>query len=264
MPAKINIVPDSVGLEWIARAWMLFKKYPVELALITALYLELVFLALRAPPSGLLVVPLLIPFLTVALYVSYTNLRHEGTLSLAEVLGAYATQKKRLLLLGLSFVVLFLAVDGVLITIDKYLFPPATSPIPQLAHTCLRVALYFLATLACLFSPALVVWREEPVLRAIALSFLSCWKNRSALFFNLIVMVAFCTVCLLPAGVFLLIDYLTDAFFFKAGMSFCGACGLLVMSTVFFLATYFSFRSFFQDSTPESEEGASSLSMLFY
>jgi len=124
--------------------------------------------------------------------------------------------------------------------------------------------LYFLAALACLFSPMLIAWHDERILAAMAKSLLACLKNWRALAFNLIFLIAFCTFSVLPAFALLLLDQVYSVSIFKAVGVVFGVLGVMVALGVVMLATFFSYRSFFIEPEDESEEGESTLSTFFY
>jgi len=264
MRVNFNVLPPSVGLEWMARAWMRFKKYPMVLLTMTATCVGVVFLLSRISTLGPFAILFLTPFMIVTLYSAYAAIRGGGAVSFGKVFKPCLKWKKSLIFLGLAYMILFLAVDGVLVTL-KRIFPEALVFAEQdLAFLLLAALLYFLAALACLFAPVLVVWQEENILRAMGRSFLACVENWRALAFNLIFMIAFCTFSLAPALVFFFLHRVNDLAVFRVACVAFGVVGALVAISVVAQATFFSYRSFFIAPEEESEEGASTLSTFFY
>ena len=190
-------VPAGRGWGWVADAWPLFRDYPGAWIGACLIY-ALIMIALSfIPVLGTLATTLLGPILTAGLMIGAEVQHGGGRFEIGHLFAGFSRNPGRLALLGVAYVgaaVLVGLVIGagalaVLGTMGDGLTQQAFDPnamdpeamaglgpmvlMPVLLGLLVAVPI----AMAILFAPALVALNDVPVLRALELSFIGCWRN---------------------------------------------------------------------------------------
>lgn len=235
-------VPAGRGWGWVADAWPLFKDCPWAWIGAFLVY-ALVMIALSfVPLLGTLATMLLGPILTAGLMIGAHVQHGGGRFEIGHLFAGFSRSPGRLALVGAAYLgaallvglVVGVGVFGVLATTGGALNPEALEPNAMdpdsMANLGAMVLLPVLVALligipiamAILFAPALVALNDVPVLGALKLSFLGCWRN------------------ILPFLVYGLV---------ALGLAFVGSIpfglGLLVVFPLLTIAIYVAYRDIF-------------------
>ncbi|MES2889596.1 MAG: BPSS1780 family membrane protein [Pseudomonadota bacterium] len=258
---RLQSVPPLHGMRWIRRAFTVFGRRPMAFAgLFSAGMLGLMVLTLL-PFVGLLVAFMAVPWMSLGFMVATRNAMR-GKLPLISVfiepLRTQPSRVRQLLCLGAAYtlcaglmMLLTSVLDGDALrgllqdSVDQKLGPQALAANPQFQSAILlRVGLSVLLTIPFWHTPALVYWGGQTWARALVFSILAMWRNKFAFVVYalgwlglLIALSLVCTLLLGSPGM---------APFMPVGV----LLGMTVLTTVFYLSTYFSFAECFAVSDP--------------
>lgn len=255
---KLNHVPPRTGLVWIRLGMKTFFRQPLAMAGLFFMYMGVISVLTLIPLAGSALALALLPAATLGLMAAARQ-ADDGRFPMPSVLGsAFAAGKQRMhamLRLGVLYALGFMLVMGisalfdggqfaqVYISGDKVTEELALKPEFQRA---LWVAMALYIPLAVLFwhAPALVHWHGVSPAKSLFFSAMACWANKGAM---LVFAVGWLGVFMLGGVIMSLVAALTG------GAEVAGLLVLpsvLLMASMFFTSTYFSFRdSFTADST---------------
>jgi len=245
---KLNIVPARRGIQWVRLAMQTFLKQPLALA-------ALVFMG-GLLGLGLLIVPLIGPFLELALVpiatlglMAATRVAETGVFPMPSLLftGFQGGRQRTLSMLLLG--ALYAASVLLTVLLVTWLVP---SPVESKSlaevvasdefrtSTLLVTALYMPISLAFWHAPALVFWHGVTPLKSLFFSFVACIRNGRA----------FLVYSLVWAGIILAIMAATglaaEVSPWLSGVVFGATMTIAVI--VFCISIYFTFRDSFLDA----------------
>jgi hypothetical protein len=182
-------LPLRHGLFWLWGGWRLYRRNPPLVLALTMAYLFVIVLSLALTgPIGSLVVPVLLPLLTLllgnGLQAAQQRKRLESEMLLFGLTGHPGTWAI-LIRLGLLQLIGALLLGSVHVQLQNWgILPVWTSP-PRLADLwpTLLVILALSAPLfmAFTFAPYLAGWQHIQAVQAVFFSFVACWRNIGAI-----------------------------------------------------------------------------------
>ena len=264
---KLNLVPARTGAAWVRQGLQAFAKRPLAFVSLFFFFMAVVSIASQVPLVGTVIALMLLPTMTLGLMAAAaatSSLAPDGgkpasaAVFLASI-NAVRADVKPMLVLGALYAFLFLAVMGLSALVDGgqfarvYLLGESVNR--ELAQSgefqaalWLAMALYLPLSLAFWHAPALVHWHKVPPAKSLFFSLVACFRNFGALVVYGLTWIA----VFVGAGIVLsLIATLLVAAGILGGDS-AGAAGgammvggAMIMATMFFTSTWFTFRDSF-------------------
>ncbi len=259
---SLQSVHAREGVAWIQQAFALFMKHPIGFAGLFSASMLVMMLVMLMPVVGVLFVLMAVPWLSLG-FMQASRLAMDGKVPLVSIfflpLRTKPSRVRALLLLGASY----LAAAFVMVLLANWLDGGALAELVQKSveangdaqqlilnpefQSAVALRLGMSAVLAIPFwhAPPLVYWGAQPVGRAVVFSLMAMWRNRMAfvvyaLAWALVLMVLAltCSVILDAAGLSALLPVVSLIF-------------MTVLSTVFYISTYFSFAGCFWPQTQQ-------------
>jgi hypothetical protein len=256
---KLNIVPAKTGWLWVKLGIHTFFRQPLALAGLFFMFMGAVSLLSAIPVLGSALSLALLPAATLGLMTAARQ-ASEGRFPMPTVLAsAFAAGKQRMnamLKLGGLYAASFLLIMGISALFDggdfasvylngEPLTQELTSQPGFQQAVWVGMALYLPMAILFWHAPALVHWYGVSPVKSLFFSAMACWKNKGAL------MVYF----LSWLGVFMVVGMVLSIVTAVLGSeTLAGVIILpagLLMASMFFTSTYFTFRdSFVADEPP--------------
>ena len=257
---KLNIVPASMGFQWVKLGIKTFFKQPLALAGLFFMFMAAMSVLSMVPIIGNLVALGLLPAATLGLMAA-TKEATKGKFPMPSILitafRASQQQIKAMLILGAVYAVGFLVVMGFSALFDGGKFAQlylvggsltretVMTPDFQSAMWA-SMALYLPLSMLFWHAPALVHWHQLPPQKSLFFSFTACARNFGAyVVFGLSWMGVFMGVGAVMTTVAALIGGAAAA----GSVMFPAA---LLLAAMFFTSIYFTFESTFE-SIAEAE-----------
>ena len=251
---KLNIVPASMGFQWVKLGIKTFFKQPLALAGLFFMFMAAMSVLSMVPIIGNLVALGLLPAATLGLMAA-TKEATKGKFPMPSILitafRASQQQIKAMLILGAVYAVGFLVVMGFSVLFDGGKFAQlylvggsltretVMTPDFQSAMWA-SMALYLPLSMLFWHAPALVHWHQLPPLKSLFFSFTACARNFGAyVVFGLSWMAVFMGVGAVMTTVVALIGGAAAA----GSVMFPVA---LLLAAMFFTSIYFTFESTFE------------------
>ena len=255
---KLNIVPASMGFQWVKLGVRTFFKQPLALAGLFFMFMATMSVLSMVPVIGNLVALAMLPAATLGLMAA-TKEAIKGKFPMPSILitafRASRHQVKAMLVLGAVYALGFLAVMGFSALFDDGKFAQlylvggsltrqtVTTPDFQAAMWA-SMALYLPLSMLFWHAPALVHWHQMAPLKSLFFSFTACARNFGAyVVFGLSWMGVFMGVGVVMTTVAALIGGAAAA----GSVMFPAA---LLLAAMFFTSIYFTFESTFESSPP--------------
>ncbi|WP_066569027.1 BPSS1780 family membrane protein [Snodgrassella sp. CFCC 13594] len=206
-------MPASHATQWIGDTWLLFKQQPGMWILAFVIYLAIT-IALQFIPFIGFIAQIFIAFILQAGFVyAGEKIRTEGAFELGDVFAGFQINLKSLLLLGLLYLVLFIALFALIFAFtggSSALLLGSGDTEQELATMVGAgmglsiVVLFIIGTLilsiAFFLAPTLIVLESEPVLQAIKLSLQAFGRNLVGALFCVLLSIVLCVVAMIPLG----------------------------------------------------------------
>jgi hypothetical protein len=189
-------VPAKTGYVWFRQGIWLFRRNPLAFLTVFFAYLFVMTLISRLPVIGPVLPLLLIPGVAVGFMAACRKTIAKETVwptVLIDGFRAYGSVvARRLLVLGVVYVVAMAAIFGVSAAVDGGLLlnmmlgnGPAGDPETVAASfnpLAVLVAMICYVPVAMLFwfAPVMVAWHDVPPVKALFFSIVACWRNRGA------------------------------------------------------------------------------------
>ena len=255
---KLNIVPASMGFQWVKLGVKTFLKQPLALAGLFFMFMAVMSVLSMVPLIGNLVALALLPAATLGMMAA-TKEATKGKFPMPSILitafRASQHQVKAMLILGAVYALGFLGVMGFSALFDDGKFAQlylvggsltretVMTPDFQTAMWA-SMALYLPLSMLFWHAPALVHWHQMAPLKSLFFSFTACARNFGAyVVFGLSWMGVFMGVGVVMTTVAALIGGATAA----GSVMFPAA---LLLAAMFFTSIYFTFESTFESIAP--------------
>ena len=261
---KLNIVPASMGFQWVKLGIKTFFKQPLALAGLFFMFAAAMSVLGMVPFIGAIVALALLPAATLGLMAA-TKEAIKGKFPMPSILitafRANQQQIKAMLVLGAVYALGFLGVMGASTLFDggkfAQLYFVGGSLTRETAMTSefqsaiwATMALHVPLSMLFWHAPALVHWHQLPPLKSLFFSFTACARNfRAYIVFGLSWMGVFLGVSATMTTVAALIGGAAAA----SSVMFPAA---LLLAAMFFTSIYFTFESTFE-STIQTEPTSS-------
>lgn len=261
---KLNIVPASMGFQWVKLGVKTFFKQPLALAGLFFMFMAAMSVLSMVPLIGNIAALALLPAATLGLMAA-TKEATKGKFPMPSILitafRANQHQIKAMLILGAIYALGFLGVMGVSALFDGgkfaqlYLVGGALSRETVMttdfqSAMWASMALYLPLSMLFWHAPALVHWHQLPPLKSVFFSFTACARNFAAyVVFGLSWMGMFMGIGIVVTTVGALIGGPT-----AAGSAMFPAA--LLMAAMFFTSIYFTFESTFDSTAPAETPSA--------
>lgn len=194
---NLNSVSSNEGYVWVRQGVWLFKQNPLGFLMLVFMYVFMAQLAVMIPLAGVFAVLILTPALSVGFMTACRQTIQKERILPTVYLAAFRTAnpelKKRILQLGLIYVVMIFALSLIasmvidfqallpFITNDK----PITPEIMQQLYYSIIVGgvIYIPIAMVMWFAPVLVAWADMSPSKAMFASWMACWANKGAFFY---------------------------------------------------------------------------------
>ncbi|WP_374674195.1 BPSS1780 family membrane protein [Ideonella sp.] len=261
MGLKLQEVSSAAGWRWVLQAFAEYGRYPFGYTGLFLAFLVAVFVAMLLPLLGGLLLLMSMPLLTLG-FMMATEAAQRGVPPAAAVYpaawrGRPADRRRALLALLMAFAVASTAALWVSETVDGGAFSAwleafirGTAPADEVSKLAMapgatsgaiwRIALTAAVAVPFWFAPALVHWAGQGPAQALFSSTVALWRARGAF------LVYFFAWTMLGLGGMLLGSVLIAL----AGPSLAAMLMLplaLMLTAVFYVSLYFSFRDCFGD-----------------
>lgn len=264
-PMSLQSVPPQQGVVWVRQAFALFMKHPIGfVGLFSANMLIILLVTLSLPLVGALFLIIATPWLSLGFMQASRQALGGHTPLVSMFLAPLRTTPSRvrpLLMLGLSYLGATLVLgllahwlDGGLLVELMEKSANNKEEAQQLLlnpqfHSALLLRFAFMVLLAIPFwhAPPLVAWGAQPVGRALVFSLVAMWRNKMAF---MVFAMAWTAVGMMGVTFGVILG--------ATGLSALGpVLGMIfftVLSTVFYISTYFSFAAcFWPQAGPASQ-----------
>ncbi len=255
---KLNIVPATTGWLWVKLGIRTFFRQPLALSSLFFMFMGVVSLLSAIPVLGTALSLALLPAATLGLMAAARQAA-EGQFPMPTVLAsAFAAGRQRMqamLILGALYAGGFLLIMGLTTLVDGGGFAgvyvngePLTEELvrqPEFRSAMwVGMGLYFPLSILFWHAPALVHWHGVEPVKSLFFSGMACWQNKAAL-----------TVFALSwLGVFmvsgLVLTVVTSLLGSEPVNSVLMLPAMLLMASMFFTSTYFTFRDSFLADPP--------------
>ena len=255
---KLNIVPASMGFQWVKLGVKTFFKQPLALAGLFFMFMAAMSVLSMVPLIGNIVALALLPAATLGLMAA-TKEATKGKFPMPSILitafRANQHQVKAMLILGAVYALGFVLVMGFSALFDGGKFAQLYLVGGTLTRETVMtadfqsamwasMALYLPLSMLFWHAPALVHWHQLPPLKSVFFSFLACARNFAAyVVFGLSWMGMFMGIGIAVTTISALIGGPT-----AAGSAMFPAA--LLMAAMFFTSIYFTFESTFDSTAP--------------
>jgi hypothetical protein len=234
---------------WVRMGIRTFWRQPVAISGLFFMFMALLSLLAFIPYAGSFITMMLLPAATIGFMAAarQANLNQFPMPSVLLIgLSAHAPTRKSMIHLGFIYAVCFFAILGVSALYDGgtfaslYLtgnsFSQDTISTSNFQNAMwVATALYLPLSALFWYSPALVHWHSEPVLKSLFFSFVACWSNwRAFLVYALTWSAVFISVA---TGLALMAVVIND----EQWMSFVLLPVMLLLAAMFFTSSYFTF-----------------------
>ncbi len=258
---RLNTVPASTGWLWVKQGIRTFWRQPLAMSGLFFMFMGVVSLLSAVPLVGSALALGLLPAATLGLMAAARQ-ASDGQFPMPQVLGsAFSAGRQRMqamLKLGALYAVGFLLVMGASALFDGGTFAgvylkgnPLTDELARdpAFQQALWVGMGLYLPLALLFwhAPALVHWHGVDPLKSLFFSAMACWVNKGAL---LVYAAAWMGVFMVGGMALSLIMALVGSTEL-AGLLLLPS--VLLMASMFFTSTYFTFRDSFTADEPGTE-----------
>ncbi|MGI4857727.1 MAG: BPSS1780 family membrane protein [Janthinobacterium lividum] len=248
------------GYLWFRQGLGIFRRHPLVFVTLFFAYLFIMRLVSLPPVIGLLIVPLLIPGVSVGFLaasrdvlagkpafptVLISGFREHGPVAAKRLLGLGVIY---IVAIMLVFAISALADDGMLAQLVLLGNSPSEDAVRDASpDAAMLVALLAYVPVAMLFwfAPVLVAWHDVPPLKALFFSWVVCWRNRAA----------FVVFTLLWGALMMSVSL---ALILALQLSGAGAMGLVVLmpvsaviTAVLYCSFYATYRGCFMVDGPE-------------
>ncbi len=252
---KLNIVPASTGWLWVKLGMRTFMRQPLAMSGLFFMFMGVVSLLSTIPVVGSAISLALLPAATLGLMTAARQ-ASDGKFPMPTVLAsAFSAGKQRMhamLKLGALYAAGFLLLLGMTTLVDGgdfagvYLLGnPLTEELasePGFQQAAwLGMLLYLPFAMLFWHAPALVHWHDVAPVKSLFFSIMACWKNKTAL---LVYMVCWLGVFMTAGVAMSLISALIGSTSLANVLVFPL---VLVMASMFFTSTYYTFRDSFVD-----------------
>lgn len=260
---RLNTVPASTGWLWVKLGIRTFWRQPLAMSGLFFMFMGVVSLLSAIPLVGSALALALLPAATLGLMAAARQAA-DGKFPMPQVLAsAFSAGKQRMqamLQLGAFYAVGFLLVMGISALFDGGTFAgvylkgdPLTEELardPDFQRALwVGMGLYLPLALVFWHAPALVHWHGVQPAKSLFFSALACWSNKGAL---------------LVYGMAWMAVFMAGGITLSVLMALVGSAELgsllvlpsvLLMASMFFTSTYFTFRDSFvaDESAPSTE-----------
>lgn len=263
---KLNIVPASMGWQWVKLGVKTFRNQPMALSALFFLGMAAMSLASLIPFVGTPLALALLPTFSLVMMVAAAEASQNRMPTMTLLLVAFRTGRDRMramALLGVFYAIGFGLMMGVSTLIDggnfARVYMGGTPMTPELAQdssfqAAMWLAMVFYLPLSLLFwhAPALVHWHGITPVKAMFFSIVACMRNFGAfLLYGIGWMGIFIVAGMVLALMSLLLAGLLGEMAVTLVVPFA-----LMLAAVFFTSTVFSFRDCF--SPPQTSAQPSS------
>lgn len=263
---KLNIVPARTGVKWVRAGLRAFGSRPLAFVSLFFFFMGLVSMVSQIPWVGAVLALMLLPTMTLALMAATAEadgpVKPAAGAVFQAAFKAIQADARSLLVLGALYAGLFLGVMAISMLADGGQFARAYligGPLSrEVAETTefqvalwISMGLYLPLSLAFWHAPALVHWHRVPPAKSLFFSFVACTRNFGALtVFGLVwlgVSLGAGIALSLVAGLLVAVG----AMGMGDGATAVGGAvmisGALVVASIFFTSTWFTFRDSFKD-----------------
>lgn len=172
-------LPARNGPQWLLAGLKLFRANPALLSALTFAYLMVVMALLWLPYIGQLLVPLLLPAMSLIMGNGCRAIAQDGPQSARELISGCEEQRTALMRLGVMQLTASLAVLAIVKSLDIDIDPAKPEESVQALLEMLGISLPVL--LGFWFAPLLAGWHGVPAFKAIFFSLIACLRNWRAL-----------------------------------------------------------------------------------
>jgi uncharacterized membrane protein len=237
----------GAGWDWVARGWKLFVAAPLMWILAVVVLFVIAIVMALIPIVGQIAFQLFQPVFTGGLIIACRSLERGGDFELEHLFAGFTRRFGPLVLVGLVFLIGWLAIAAVFIGFAGLSFLGAmmsgdpTSVVAAAGPSSVMVLLGVLVMLALMipllaaywFAPALVVIHDVAPVAAMKASFFACFRN----FFTFVVY----GIVMLVAGIVAVIPF---------------GLGMLVWIPVAITSTYVAYRQIFTEDVASAAPSA--------
>ncbi|BDU57763.1 hypothetical protein LMORI2_07450 [Limnohabitans sp. MORI2] len=254
---KLNVVPAKTGSLWVRQGIRAFWKQPLALTGLFFMFMASMSILSLVPMLGEFLALMLLPAITLGLMAA-TREVELGKFPMPFILAAGfrtgADGKRNMLVLGLIYALCFVGVMGLSTLVDGGDFANLylgggslemdTLMKPEFQNAMwLSMMLYLPLSLVFWHAPALTHWHGVPVAKSLFFSTVACLSNwRAFLVFGLMWALIFVATMF---AITLIGSALGDGEF--AAMAMLPA--MLMLASMFFCSTYYSFKDCFTSDT---------------
>lgn len=254
---KLNVVPAKTGSLWVRQGIRAFWKQPLALTGLFFMFMASMSILSLVPMLGEFLALMLLPAITLGLMAA-TREVELGKFPMPFILAAGfrtgADGKRNMLVLGLIYALCFVGVMGLSTLVDGGDFANLylgggslemdTLMKPEFQNAMwLSMMLYLPLSLVFWHAPALTHWHGVPVAKSLFFSTVACLSNwRAFLVFGLMWALIFVAAMF---AITLIGSALGDGEF--AAMAMLPA--MLMLASMFFCSTYYSFKDCFTSDT---------------
>lgn len=252
-------LPAKNGLNWLINGFALVKRNPFAWIISTFLFMLISTIASLIPLIGAIATNLFNPVFMAGFMLGAKEQAEGGRYRTGHVFAGFSNNFGQLVLFGLIYLVVMLAVSGLIGIVFIFLAVAGTglmnfsdpsalaniSPLLILLIVLVVMLITIPIMMAYYFGPALISINQATVFTAIKMSFRACLSNMLPfLLYGLACLGAFIVVGLLIGGVAALLGML----FSKAGI-FIGITGMVIVMLaimpVFIASTYVAYKDIF-------------------
>ena len=263
MQLHLQQVPARNGRLWIRHGFKVFQRQPLALSALFGLFLFAGFVLILLPGIGLLLTMALLPLLSLGFMLATHLVLQKKQPTVGVFLAPFKLTAARrrdqvILCLSYAFAVLLIGMladwadGGSAQELQKLMAENADADAVARAATdprlfwgvCLRLGLAALLSVPYWHAPALVHWGGQSVAQALFSSTLALWHNKAAFSWNAVLWGAM--LMGMAGAVSLAFGLLGLSQFAPLVLMTLG----LVLSTVFYASTYFSFVDCFMFGAP--------------
>lgn len=248
---KLNVVPARTGVQWARLGMQTFMKQPLALAALVFMY--------STVAAAMLIVPVIGPFLTIAL-VPVGTLGLMAATKVAEtrafpmpavLLTAFRASRDRvraMFVLGALYAAAMMAIGLLVSSLIAVPADKAAAEFVQSPEFLLLMlssaVLYLPVSLAFWHAPALVHWHGVPPLKSLFFSFVACMRNMGAFAMYGLTWLGVIVVILAASTLATVLSPWFGGVVFGAALTLAGMA--------FYISIWFTFRDSFIDTEPPS------------
>lgn len=251
---KARTLPASDGLKWLIEAYLIYRRNPLLLVLMSFSFWGIVLFLELVPVLGAIASSIFTPALLVSIMNVCRDLDQKRVTPPGAIFSGFAQQRKTLFVLGALRILRMLAIILVVTLVDGgemlsllAQIKPTSQPTPEQLSVFLTpfyVLPFFLPVfMAFWFAPLLAAWNGLPTIKSLFFSLVACWRNwRAFMVYGLSLVIL---VIVLPTLAMVLFSLLVPASLAATVIS----VPLMIMAMpVLFASIYVSYRTIFVDS----------------